>query len=120
MWASPSNGICFCQGTFASGGEDIPAAIRRLGKHIKFVHCRDVVVSTPGSNFREAWQDTGDTDMCAAFKAYKEIGFKGVIRPDHVPTMEGETNSSPGYHMLGRLWAIGYLKGLMEAVDKLV
>ena len=26
---SPSNGLCYCQGTFASAGEDIPAGIRR-------------------------------------------------------------------------------------------
>ena len=65
--------------------------------------------------FTEAWQDTGDTDMVEAFKAYQEVGFRGPIRPDHVPTMEGEDNSTPGYHMMGRLWALGYLRGLMAA-----
>ena len=38
---SPSNGVCFCVGTFAEAGEDIPAAIRLLGGDaIKFVHFR--------------------------------------------------------------------------------
>ena len=37
---SPANGICFCAGTFASAGIDVPAAIRSLGKAIKFVHSR--------------------------------------------------------------------------------
>lgn len=111
---SPSNGVCFCQGTFASAGVDIPAAIRRLGDAIKFVHFRDVVGTVP--HFREAWQDTGDSDMVDAIAAYKEIGFTGPIRPDHVPTMEGESNEHPGYHMMGRLWAIGYIKGIMQAL----
>ncbi len=31
---SPSNAICFCQGTFAEMGVDVPAAIQRLGRHI--------------------------------------------------------------------------------------
>ena len=36
--------------------------------------------------------------------------------PDHVPTMEGDTNDNPSYSNIGRLFAIGYLKGLREAV----
>jgi len=38
------------------------------------------------------------------------------LRPDHVPTMEGDDNNSPGYSSIGRLFAIGYIKGLQEAV----
>ena len=32
--------------------------------------------------------------------------------------MEGEENLTPGYDSLGRLFAIGYIKGLSEAVEK--
>ncbi len=42
--------------------------------------------------------------------------------PDHAPSMAGETNETPGYEMLGRLYAAGYLRGLMQAAgdnDKL-
>ncbi len=38
------------------------------------------------------------------------------MRPDHVPTLEGEGNDTPGYHMLGRLHAVGYIRGLSQAV----
>ena len=34
---------------------------------------------------------------------------------DHVPTMAGEASSLPGYDALGRLFAIGYLKGILDA-----
>jgi mannonate dehydratase len=54
--------------------------------------------------------------MLACMKAYRDIGFKGVYRPDHVPTMEGDTNEYAGYSSIGRLFAIGYLKGLQQAV----
>jgi mannonate dehydratase len=50
-------------------------------------------------------------------KAYYEIGFTGPIRPDHVPTMVGETNDNPSYGLLGNLFAIGYMRGLMQAAD---
>ena len=113
---SPRNGICFCQGTLASGGEDVPAAVRRLAPYINFVHFRDVVGTVP--HFKETWQDNGKTDMVAVMRAFRENGVRNAcIRPDHVPTLVGEDNSQPGYHMLGRLWAVGYIKGLMQAAD---
>jgi mannonate dehydratase len=49
-------------------------------------------------------------------EAYRDVGFEGVCRPDHVPTMEGDSNDNPAYSSIGRLFAIGYLKGLREAV----
>ncbi len=52
--------------------------------------------------------------MQAAIDAYREIGFDGPIRPDHVPTMEGEDNSIPGYHITGKIFVVGYMKGLLE------
>ena len=110
---SPRNAICFCQGSFATMGVDIPATIRRLGPHIKYVHFRDVS-GTPES-FVETFHDIGPTDMAAAIRAYREIGFDGPIRPDHVPQLVGEEDGEPGYTMLGRLFAYGYLRGLMEA-----
>ena len=45
-----------------------------------------------------------------------DIGFDGVCRPDHVPTMEGDSNDKPGYSSLGRLFAIGYLRGLIQSI----
>jgi mannonate dehydratase len=96
--------------------DDLPAAIRHYGRQgkIHFVHLRDVR-GTP-DNFYETWHDLGPTDLLACLRAYKEIGFKGVLRPDHVPTLAGESNESPGYATLGRLYAVGYIRGLMESV----
>jgi mannonate dehydratase len=113
---SPSNGICFCQGTFASAGEDIVPAIQTLAPHIRFVHFRDVVGTVP--HFRESFHDNGQTNMAAAMRAYAEAGLDVPIRPDHVPTLDGEDNSTPGYHMLGRLFAVGYMRGLIHGLDE--
>ncbi len=92
---SRCNKICFCQGTFATMGVDVPATIRRLGSHIAYVHFRDVR-GTPES-FAETFHDNGQTDMVEAMRAYHEIGFDGPIRPDHVPQLVGEENGEPGY-----------------------
>ncbi len=112
---SDHNAICFCQGTFAEMGVDIPATIRRLGKHIKYVHFRDV--RGTAEHFAETFHDTGPTDMLAAMQAYRDVGFDGSIRPDHVPQLVGEDDGEPGYTMLGRLFAYGYMRGLMQATD---
>ena len=111
---SPRNGITMCQGTFSLMDDcpDIPSAIRHFGPAIKFVHFRDVRGTK--TDFHETFHDNGPTDMAACIRAYREIGFVGPARVDHVPTMAGEANDRPGYESLGRLFAIGYLKGLLE------
>ena len=112
---SPVNGITMCQGNFALMTDDLPDAIRHFGNQDKifFVHFRDVE-GTP-ENYCETFHDEGPTDMLACMEAYKEIGFDGVLRPDHVPTMAGESNQNAGYEVLGRLFAIGYIRGLQES-----
>ena len=109
---SKYHGITFCQGNFAAMGVDIPETIQHFGDRINFVHFRDVEGDT--DRFVETWHDDGPTDMLAAMRAYEDIGYNGPMRPDHVPTMAGEDNSNPGYHTKGRLFAIGYMRGLLE------
>lgn len=120
---SPSNGITMCQGNFSLMGADIPSTVKYFGKRklIHFVHfrnVRDLSGKTPSTKFEETFHDEGQIDMYAAMKAYYEIGFKGPIRPDHVPTMAGDSNDFPGYSTIGSLFAWGYIKGLMESVQK--
>lgn len=118
MVPSEFNGITLCQGSFAAMGENVPEMIRYFGglKKIFFAHFRDV--RGTAENFHEVFHDDGITDMFEAVKCYKEVGFDGPMRPDHVPSMAGEDNSNPSYGILGNLFAIGYMKGLIEAVDK--
>ena len=113
---SPLNGITLCQGNFALMTDDLPAAIHHFGRQNKifFVHFRDVRGHV--KNFVETFHDDGQTDMAACMRAYRDIGYEGVCRPDHVPTMSGDSNDHAGYSSIGRLFAIGYLKGLREAV----
>jgi len=113
---SPMNGITLCQGNFALMTDDLPAVIRHFGEQEKifFVHLRDV--RGTAEKFEETFHDDGQTDMLACLRAYRDVGFEGVFRPDHVPTMEGDLNSDAGYSSVGRLYAVGYLKGLRQAV----
>jgi mannonate dehydratase len=94
---SPINGIALCQGNFTLMTDDLPSVIRHFGKQDKifFVHFRDVR-GTP-EKFVETFHDEGKTDLLACMEAYHEVGYEGVCRPDHVPTMEGDSNDNPSY-----------------------
>jgi mannonate dehydratase len=110
---SPSNGITFCQGNFALMTSDLPPLIERWGTRIKFIHLRDVYGTV--EEFQETFHDAGPTDLSACVQAYVNAGVSGILRPDHVPTLAGEDNSKPGYGVLGRLHAIGYIQGLLHS-----
>lgn len=112
LYDSPANGVTFCQGNVSAMGANVPEAIHRLGEKIHFAHFRDVEGGP--ERFTETWHDAGPTDMAAAIRAYEAVGFDGPIRPDHVPTMADEDNDAPGYHDKGRLFAVGYMRGLLD------
>jgi len=113
---SPVNGITFCQANFKLMGENIEALAREWCKEKKifFVHLRDIEGTR--EHFVETFHDDGPTDIARMLRAYHESGFDGPIRPDHAPTMEGESNDIPGYAILGKLFAIGYFKGIMDSL----
>src|SRR5574340_1326914 len=116
MAPSPVNGITFCQANFKLMGENIEALARKwcAQKKIFFVHFRDEEGTR--ERFHETFHDSGMTDMARMLQVYHETGFDGPIRPDHAPTMEGESNEKPGYAMTGKIFAFGYMKGIMDGL----
>lgn len=111
--AGSSNvGVTMCQATYAMMGEELFEVIPKLAERIYFIHFRNVT----GCNtcFRETFHDNGSLDMARLLRLYQKCGIDVPIRVDHVPLMAGETNDAPGYTALGRLFAIGYLKGLLD------
>lgn len=115
---SEYNGITLCQGTFGAMGEDVIACIKHFAEIDKlfFAHFRDLHKDETG--FQESFHHDGMTDMYKAMKTYYEVGFDGVMRPDHVPAMYGDNNETPSYGIYGNLFATGYMYGLMESIEK--
>ncbi len=112
---SPMNGITFCQANFRAMGENIYDLAREFCESGKvfFVHFRDI--EGDANRFHETFHDNGPTDMAKMLEIYSRSGFVGPIRPDHAPTMAGESKESKGYGMTGKVFAFGYMKGLMDA-----
>lgn len=105
-------GVTMCQATYYMMGEDLHRVIRELRNKIFFIHFRNATGKK--TNFRETFHDNGDMDMADLIHVYNSLHIDVPIRVDHVPLMAGEDNDNPGYTSLGRLFAIGYLKGLLD------
>jgi mannonate dehydratase len=80
------------------------------------VHFRDVD-GTP-EKFHETFHDNGPTDMVRMLEVYSKAGFVGPIRPDHAPARAGEAQygRATGYTMGGKVFAFGYMKGIMDSL----
>ena len=92
-------------------GQEIFDVIRYFGSRKKIfnVHFRNIRGGF--LNFQETFIDDGDVDMLKAMRVYKEVGFDGMMMPDHVPKILGDTNSYQGF-----AFAFGYIKALIAAV----
>ena len=111
---SESLGITMCQANYYIMGEDLESTIKEFADKIYLVHFRNTTGAP--ERFRETFHDNGDIDMARIMKCYVENGVNAPVRVDHVPTMAGEQSTLAGYDALGRLFAIGYLKGILDGI----
>jgi mannonate dehydratase len=113
---SPCNGVTFCRANFKLMGANLTECIRRFGRQERlfFLHLRDV--RGTAAKFEEVFHDEAAAELMETLRECQAAGFNGPLRCDHVPTLAGETNDQPGYGTLGRLFADGYIIGLMDAI----
>jgi mannonate dehydratase len=111
---SKSLGFNFCQGTIAEMSrnptETVLEAIREFGpqNRIFMVHFRNIKGGY--LDFREAMPDEGSVDMAACIRAYREVGYQGILCPDHVPFSEVDPDRERFF-----AFALGYTQALLQA-----
>jgi mannonate dehydratase len=114
---SKYHGLNFCQGTVAEmlkdPGKEIYEVIRYFGSRGKIfnVHFRNIKGGY--LDFQETFPDDGDVDMIRAMRVYKEVGYDGMIMPDHVPHIEGDTGRAQAF-----AFAFGYIQALIQMVKE--
>ena len=111
---SESLGITMCQASFYIMGEKLEDVIPRFADKIMFVHFRNTVGNL--DRYRETFHDNGAIDMARIMQLYHDCGVDVPVRVDHVPTMVGEDMKHQGYDAIGRYFAIGYLKGIIDSL----
>ena len=113
---SPFHGLNFCQGTIsemlAKPGEEIFDVIRYFGVRGKIfnVHFRNIRGGF--LNFQETFPDDGDVNMIRAMRVYREVGYDGMLMPDHVPQIDGDTGGKQAF-----AYAFGYMQALIQMVN---
>lgn len=113
---SKYHGLNFCQGTvsemLANPTREIFDAIRYFGSRGKIfnVHFRNI--RGRFLNFQETFIDDGDVDMLKALKVYREVGYDGMLMPDHVPQIPGDARGLQAF-----AYTFGYIKALLRAVE---
>ena len=114
---SPYHGLNFCQGTVAEmlkdPGKQIYDVIRYFGSRGKIfnVHFRNIKGGY--LNFQETFPDDGDVDMLKALRIYREVGYDGMIMPDHVPHIDGDVGGTRAF-----AFAFGYIQALIQRVNQ--
>lgn len=113
LQASPYHGLNFCQGTVSEmlekPGEQIYDVIREFGGRGKIfqVHFRNIRGGF--LNFAETFPDDGDVDMPRALRTYQEVGYRGMIMPDHVPQILGDPLGQKAF-----AFCFGYIQALLQ------
>jgi mannonate dehydratase len=112
---SKYHGLNFCQGTVAEmlkePAKEIFDVIRYFGSRGKIfnVHFRNIKGGF--LSFRETFPDEGDVDMVKALRVYQEVGYDGMIMPDHAPQIEGDSGQAQAF-----AFAFGYIQALIQAL----
>jgi mannonate dehydratase len=118
MHQSPIHGLNFCQGTVSemleNPGKEIFEVIRWFGQREKIfnVHFRNIKGKKLA--FQETFPDEGDVDMVKSAKTYKEVGYKGMLMPDHAPKIAGENPDAVAF-----AYCYGYIRAVLQSINAL-
>jgi len=113
---SPYHGLNFCQGTVAEMLDDprseIEEVIRWFGSRGKIfnVHFRNI--RGRKLDFMETFPEEGDMDMPASLRLYRDVGYRYMIMPDHVPIIDGKDPQGVAF-----AFCYGYIAALLQTLD---
>ena len=112
---SAYHGLNFCVGSvaemLAEPGREIHDLIRYFGSRQKIfnVHFRNI--RGRRDDFQEVYPDEGDLDMVQVARTLREVGYSGMVMPDHMPSHPDDPRSLQAF-----AYGYGYIRGVLQAV----
>jgi mannonate dehydratase len=113
---SPYHGLLFCVGTFSemlqNPGKEIYDVVRYFGSRKKIFMIDFRNISGNRQEFAETFPDDGSVDMLKVMHILKEVGYDGMVCPDHTPETPGGPDQVNAFQY-------GYIRALIQAVDQM-
>ncbi len=112
---SPYHGFNFCIGSIAEGLKDPKSEIIPIIKYfgdrnqIFNIHLRNI--KGGWNNFQEVYPDNGDMDFLEVIRALRDVGYDGMVMPDHVPKHEAEGSKDQAF-----AFVYGYIIAMLQVV----
>jgi mannonate dehydratase len=115
---NPYHGLNFCQGTVGemldNPREEIDDVIRWFGERGKIFNLHFRNIRGHKLSFMESFPEEGSMDMVRSMRLYKELGYKYMVMPDHVPKISGRDPSGVAF-----AFVYGYIAALLQANGEL-
>jgi mannonate dehydratase len=115
LYDSPSHGFNLCLGSTAEGLRDprteIIPIIHWVGSRNQIfnIHLRNI--KGGWNNFLEVYPDNGDMDFVQVMRALRDVGYDGMVMPDHVPSHEEEGSEEQAF-----AYAYGYINAILQVL----
>lgn len=116
LYDSEYHGFNLCLGSTAEGLKDprteILPIIKWIGERNKIfnIHLRNI--KGGWNNFQEVYPDNGEMDFVEVVRALRDVGYNGMLMPDHVPQ-----HPAPGSGLQAFAFAYGYIKALLQVLS---
>jgi len=113
LYDSQNHGFLLCLGTVAEGlrnpNTEIHDIIRWVGERNQIfnIHLRNI--KGGWNNFQEVYLDNGDVDMLQVIRTLRDVGYSGMLCPDHVPYHSDPESTNQAF-----AFSYGYIKALLQ------
>jgi mannonate dehydratase len=116
LYDSPSHGFNFCVGSTGEGLRD-PATeifpiIEYMGSRNQIVNVHLRNIKGGWGNFQEVYPDNGDMNFIEVMRALHNVGYDGMVMPDHIPQ-----HADPASRDQGFAFAYGYFRAIVQMLE---
>lgn len=90
---------------------EILAIIRWLGQRSQIVNIHLRNIRGGWNDFQEVYPDNGDMDFLSVVRTLRDVGYAGMLMPDHVPAHPDAGATDQAF-----AFAYGHTKAILQAV----